>query len=60
MSGTIITLLPVGLALFLFFVEPSYFAPMVKEHLGWVMLALGLLSILVGTAIIQKIVRIEV
>jgi tight adherence protein B len=60
MSGTIITLLPVGLSLFLFFVEPSYFAPMVKETLGWVMLALGSLSILVGMAIIQKIVRIQV
>jgi tight adherence protein B len=60
MSGMIITLLPVGLSLFLFFVEPSYFAPMVKETLGWVMLGLGSLSILVGMAIIQKIVRIQV
>jgi tight adherence protein B len=60
MSGMIITLLPVGLSLFLFFVEPSYFAPMVKETLGWVMLAVGSLSILVGMAIIQKIVRIQV
>jgi tight adherence protein B len=60
MSGMIITLLPVGLALFLFFVEPSYFAPMIKETLGWVMLGAGVLSILVGTAIIQKIVRIQV
>jgi tight adherence protein B len=60
MSGMIITLLPVGLALFLFFIEPSYFAPMIKETLGWVMLGVGALSILVGTAIIQKIVRIQV
>ncbi len=60
LSGIIITLLPVGLALFLFFIEPSYFAPMVHNELGWVMLALGAFSILVGTAIIQKIVKIEV
>ena len=60
LSGIIITLLPVGLALFLFFIEPSYFAPMVHNELGWVMLALGAFSIMVGTAIIQKIVRIEV
>jgi tight adherence protein B len=60
MSGMIITLLPVGLALFLFFVEPSYFAPMIKQTLGWVMLGVAALSILVGTAIIQKIVRIQV
>jgi tight adherence protein B len=60
LSGMIITLLPVGLALFLFFVQPSYFAPMVHQALGWVMLAVGAFSILVGTAIIQKIVRIQV
>ena len=60
MSGMIITLLPVGLALFLFFVEPSYFAPMIHQTLGWVMLGVGAFSIAVGTAIIQKIVRIEV
>ncbi|MGA8016285.1 MAG: type II secretion system F family protein [Candidatus Dormiibacterota bacterium] len=60
LSGMIITLLPIGLALFLFFIEPSYFAPMVHNELGWVMLALGAFSIMVGTAIIQKIVRIEV
>jgi tight adherence protein B len=60
MSGMIITLLPVGLALFLFFVQPTYFAPMVHQTLGWVMLGLGAFSIAVGTAIIQKIVRIQV
>jgi tight adherence protein B len=60
MSGMIITLLPVGLALFLFFVQPGYFGPMVHEELGWVMLAAGAFSIMVGTALIQKIVRIKV
>ncbi|HXZ99568.1 MAG TPA: type II secretion system F family protein [Candidatus Binatia bacterium] len=60
MSGWIITLLPVGLAIFLFFLQPGYFGPMVHQGLGWVMLALGAFSILVGTALIQKIVRIEV
>jgi tight adherence protein B len=60
MSGMIITLLPIGLALFLFFVQPSYFSPMIKQTLGWVMLGAGAFSILVGTAIIQRIVRIQV
>lgn len=60
MSGTIITLLPIGLALFLFFIQPAYFAPMIKQTLGWVMLGAGAFSIMVGTAIIQRIVRIEV
>ena len=60
LSGVIITLLPIGLAAFLFFIEPSYFNPMVKQAAGWVMLGIGLFSIAVGTAIIQKITKIEV
>jgi tight adherence protein B len=60
LSGMIITLLPIGLALFMFFIEPSYFSPMVHQSLGWVMLGLAVFSIMVGTAIIQKIVRIKV
>lgn len=59
-SGWIITLLPVGLTLFLAFIEPSYFAPMFKETAGWIMLAIGAVMILIGMAIIQKIVNIEV
>jgi tight adherence protein B len=60
MSGVIITLLPIGLAVFLFFLEPSYFVPMLKHALGWVLLAVGAFSIIVGTAIIQRITKIEV
>jgi len=60
LSGIIITLLPIGLALFMFFIEPSYFSPMIHKSLGWVMLGLGVFSIAVGTALIQKIVRIKV
>jgi tight adherence protein B len=60
LSGVIITLLPIGLAVFLFLIEPSYFNPMVKQAAGWVMLGIGLFSIAVGTAIIQKITKIEV
>ena len=59
-SGIIITLLPIGLALFLAFIEPSYFEPMVKQTAGWVMLGIGVVMIGIGTAIIQKIVNIEV
>ena len=60
LSGVIITLLPVGLAAFLFFIEPSYFSPMVHHTLGFVLLAAGAFSIMLGTAIIQKITKIEV
>ncbi len=60
MSGLIITLLPVGLGLFMFFLEPTYFSPMVNQTLGWVMLGLAIFSIMIGSALIQKIVRIRV
>ncbi len=60
LSGLIITGLPIFVALFLFLVEPSYFKPMVTQTLGWIMIGLSLFSMAVGTAIIQKIVRIEV
>jgi len=59
-SGWIITLLPIGLAAALTVISPDYFTPMFKETLGIVMLALGGFSMLIGFALIQKIVKIEV
>ena len=59
-SGWIITLLPIGLAAALTVISPDYFNPMFKETLGIVMLALGGFSMLIGFALIQKIVKIEV
>ena len=59
-SGLIITCLPIFLAVFLSFVEPSYFSPMFSDMLGRIMLGVGLLSIGIGAGIIQKIVKIEV
>jgi tight adherence protein B len=59
-SGIIITLLPVFLAIFLSLIEPSYFGPMLSETAGHVLLLIAGISISIGTAIIQKIVKIEV
>jgi tight adherence protein B len=59
-SGWIITLLPIGLAAALTVISPDYFTPMFHETLGIVMLALGGFSMLIGFALIQKIVKIEV
>jgi tight adherence protein B len=59
-SGWIITLLPIGLAAVLTVISPDYFTPMFHETLGIVMLALGGFSMLIGFALIQKIVKIEV
>jgi len=59
-SGIIITLLPFGLAGFLELISPSYFGPMLSETSGHIMLGVGIFSIAIGAAAIQKIVKIEV
>jgi tight adherence protein B len=59
-SGIIITLLPFGLAGFLEVISPSYFGPMLTENLGHILLGVGIFSITIGAAAIQKIVKIEV
>ena len=59
-SGVIITFLPLALGALLYFVAPGYFKPMTEQALGWIMLGFALALILVGTALIRKIVNIEV
>ncbi|MBI0577628.1 type II secretion system F family protein [Neobacillus cucumis] len=60
MSSWIITLLPIGLGLYLTFVSKDYFSPMLHHPLGWAMLTIGSVFIIIGWVVIQKIIRIEV
>ncbi len=60
MSSWIITLLPVGLALYLALVNREYFSPMLEHPLGWTMMFVASVSIILGWVFIQKIIRIEV
>ncbi|PLS06922.1 type II secretion system F family protein [Neobacillus cucumis] len=60
MSAWIITLLPVGLGLYLALVNKEYFQPMLVHPLGWIMLFIGSVSILIGWMAIQRIIKIEV
>ena len=59
-SGYLITALPIVLALFMYFVTPSYFKPMTTNFVGWAMLAVGVILIGIGNAIIRRVVAIEV
>jgi tight adherence protein B len=59
-SGIIISLLPFGLAGVLTLISPTYFGPMLSETAGRIMLGVGIFSIAIGGAAIQKIVKIEV
>ena len=59
-SGWIITVLPFALAGILSLISPSYFGPFLSDPLGHIMIGIGLISIAIGAAAIQKIVKIEV
>jgi tight adherence protein B len=59
-SGWIITLLPIILAVFMFFVTPTYFQPMFGNIIGWILIVVACFMIFVGNLIIRRIVAIEV
>ncbi len=59
-SGTLITFLPIVLAVFLYFVTPTYFRPMFENFVGWVLIAIGVFMIFIGNLIIRRVVAIEV
>ena len=59
-SGTLITFLPLVLALFMYFVTPTYFRPMFENFVGWVLIAIGIFMIFIGNLIIRRVVAIEV
>jgi tight adherence protein B len=59
-SGTLITILPIGLAVFMYFVTPAYFVPMTRHPYGIAMIGAAIFLIFVGNLIIRKVVAIEV
>lgn len=60
-TGYLISFLPIGLAVFLNTINPGYMGPMFENRLcGWPMLGAGLALIGIGTAIIQKIIDIDI
>jgi tight adherence protein B len=59
-SGTLITFLPIVLAVFMYFVTPTYFRPMFDNFIGWILIAIGVFMIFVGNLIIRRVVAIEV
>ncbi len=60
-TGYLISFLPIGLALFLNLTSPGYMGDMFANRAcGWPMLGAGLALIGIGTAVIQKIVDIEI
>jgi len=60
-TGYLISFLPIGLAMFLNAASPSYMGQLFENRAcGWPMIGAGLTLIGIGTAVIQKIVDIEI
>ena len=60
MSRWIVTLLPIALLLFLQFVKPGYFDPLVASTAGRVVVGIAVACVVAGSLIIKRIVEIEV
>lgn len=60
LSGTIIALLPVLLAIGLFLMNPSYMGTMYTTTCGWIMVGTAILLIGIGYFTMRKIMAIEV
>jgi tight adherence protein B len=60
LSGNVVALLPIGLGLFMYVVNPGYLQSMWQEACGIVMLIFGMVSIATGYFAIRKITDIEV
>lgn len=60
-TGYLISFLPIGLALFLNAAQPGYMGQLFEDRwCGWPMIGIGLTLIGIGTAVIQKIIDIEI
>jgi tight adherence protein B len=58
-SATIITGLPILLALGLYFFVPGYFEPMTTTFVGYVLLGVAALLVVIGNVIIQRMTALE-
>ena len=59
-SGTLISLLPVGVIAFLYLFNPTFIMPLFEDPCGWIMVGIAGAGILVGSLIIRKIVDIDI
>jgi len=59
-TGYLLTVLPFGLAGFLYVYNPDFIGPMFEDPCGWVMIGVSLFLIALGYFVINKIIAIEV
>jgi len=59
LSGLIISLLPIILGLILYILQPDIYKLLITEHIGWVMIGIGVTMQVIGIFIIRKIICVE-
>ena len=59
-SGTILALLPVGVAILLGMVNPEYMKPLWVEKTGKIMIGVAVIMQILGFLVIRKIIRIKI
>lgn len=60
LSGTIISLLPIGLCGVIYIINPGYIVPLFTQISGQIMLAVGVVMEIIGITLIRNIVNIKV
>ena len=60
MSGYLVAFLPIGIAVVLNMINPSFMEPLFTQLLGQILLGIGLVMMVIGFFAIQKIVDIKV
>ncbi len=60
MSGYLVAFLPIGIAVTLNFINPSFMQPLFTQQLGQILLGVGGVMMVIGFIAIQKIVNIKV
>lgn len=60
MTGTALTMIPIGVAVMMFYANPEYIRFFFEDEIGHYMMGSAILLQLIGYAVIQKIVNIEV
>jgi len=59
-SGYMISFMPIGVTIFISFVNPNFIMQLVEDPCGWIMIGVAVTGIVLGFITIQKLVKIEV
>ena len=58
-SATLISALPLVLAVLMYAITPKYFAPMVFSPIGWFLIAIAVVLVVMGNVLMNQLARID-